>query len=298
MPKVSVIIPCYNLGKYVGEAIDSVLSSSFTDLEIIVVNDGSTDSYTNEVLRKLNKPKTRIIEIDNQGVSTARNVGIKASKGEYILPLDADDAIYPQYISKAVAVLDNNQDVGIVYAKGEFFGIKQGVWNLPKFSLKQMLNSNCIPVCGMFRRKDFDKSKGYNPNMVWGLEDWDFWLSLLEQGLQVSFIDEVLFKYRQLNVSRTTSFNNKKTIKLQQIVANHLKLYLDNIFMLNYKMFVILAAKQNINQMKRQNIYRFSRVLGGRLKWLPYQLLLAVKIYLLFPFYVYRIYQNLKELSK
>ena len=111
---VSVVIIAYNCAKYICDAIDSVLAQTFQDFEIIIVNDGSTDQKTNDILRNLNKPKTRVIHTVNQGVCHARNTGIKESLGEYILPLDSDDKITEIYLEKAVKVLDENANVGIV----------------------------------------------------------------------------------------------------------------------------------------------------------------------------------------
>lgn len=295
MVKVSVIIPCYNQGKYVTDAIDSVLDSNFNDLEIIVVNDGSTDEKTNTLLHTIQRPKTKVIETENQGASQARNTAILASQGEYILPLDADDIIYPTYIGKAVAELDNHQDLGIIYAKGEYFGLKHGIWELPEYSLKQIINNNCIPVCGMFRRQDYNKTSGYNANMIDGLEDWDFWLSLIENGVKVKILDEILFKYRQVNNSRTASLKGKKDITHYQIVNNHLSFYMDNIFLLNRYILSILLKKRNRRELKKMGNYNPLIVILAQLKYLPSDILQIFKMYLLFPIYVYRVYQQLKE---
>ncbi len=92
MPKVSVIIPCYNHGKYIDEAVDSILNQTFKDFEIIIVNDGSTDELTNNKLKQYDKPKTFVINKENEGLSVARNTAIKRAVGEYILTLDADDS--------------------------------------------------------------------------------------------------------------------------------------------------------------------------------------------------------------
>ncbi len=84
-PRVSIIIPCYNYGEFIDEAVDSVLNQSFSNFEIIIVNDGSTDDYTNNLLADYQRPKTRIFQTKNQGVSAARNFGIERSAGDYIL---------------------------------------------------------------------------------------------------------------------------------------------------------------------------------------------------------------------
>jgi glycosyltransferase involved in cell wall biosynthesis len=100
MSKVSVIMPCYNQGQYIDEAVDSVLTQTYQNYEIIIVNDGSTDEFTNEKLKNYNKPKTQVIHTANQGLSAARNNGIHASNGEFILPLDADDKIANTYLER------------------------------------------------------------------------------------------------------------------------------------------------------------------------------------------------------
>ncbi|HNX59960.1 MAG TPA: glycosyltransferase family A protein, partial [Spirochaetota bacterium] len=134
MPKVSVIIPCYNQGIYVDEAVDSVLRQTFDDYEIIIVNDGSTDEITNEKLKSYCRPRTRVLTTENQGLAEARNTGIRNSSGVYILPLDADDVIAETYLEKAVAILDGNQKVGIVYSRAMLFGERSGEWRLPVYS--------------------------------------------------------------------------------------------------------------------------------------------------------------------
>ena len=109
MPKVSIVIPCYNHGKFVDETVQSCLKQTYQDIEIIIVNDGSTDEYTNTLLKDYQRPKTKVITIQNQGLPTARNTGIREAVGEYILPLDADDKIAPTYIEKAVNVIEKNK---------------------------------------------------------------------------------------------------------------------------------------------------------------------------------------------
>lgn len=177
---VSVIIPCFNHGKHIEETIQSVLPSTNADLEIIVVNDGSSDSLTDKLLKTKEWPKTRIYHALNQGVSTSRNYGIRKSSGKYILPLDADDKIDRTYIEKAINIFENTSDVLLVYSRAMFFGRENKKWLLPEFSMEIMLGQNVIFCSAIFRRSDFDRTGGYNSNMRGGFEDWDFWLSLLE----------------------------------------------------------------------------------------------------------------------
>lgn len=229
--KASVIIPCYNQGKYINECIESVLNSSHTNLEIIVVNDGSTDSYTNELLKTQTWPKTQIYNISNQGVSFARNFGIKKSLGRYILLLDADDKIFKNYLKDSVKVLNEKPEVKIVCCDVELFGSKTGKYSLPEHSIEMLLAQNTMVVSSMFRRSDFDETKGFNINMSSGFEDWDFWLTLLETGGDVVKLDYIGFYYRIQRRSRNSSINNEQFRRLRrQIFDNHKELYSKHFF--------------------------------------------------------------------
>lgn len=231
MPKVSIIIPCYNQGKYVAEAINSALRQTFKDIEIVCVNDGSTDNSVEIIKSFENKYKNFIFlnNKENRGVIYSRNFAIKNCNGTYILPLDADDIIEPTYVEKAVKILDNNPNIGIVYCKAKIFGNYDKYWNLKPFNKSDILYENCIFCSAIFRKSDFIKIGGYNNNMKYGCEDYDLWLSFIEQGLEVFQINEILFSYRQYDeTSRTTiSLKNKKEI-WNNLIKNHINLYLND----------------------------------------------------------------------
>ena len=231
MPKVSIIIPCYNQGKYVAEAINSALRQTFKDIEIVCVNDGSTDNSVEIIKSFENKYKNFIFlnNEENRGVIYSRNFAIKNCNGTYILPLDADDIIEPTYVEKAVKILDNNPNIGIVYCKAKIFGNYDKYWNLKPFNKSDILYENCIFCSALFRKSDFIKIGGYNNNMKYGCEDYDLWLSFIEQGLEVFQINEILFSYRQYDeTSRTTiSLKNKKEI-WNNLIKNHINLYLND----------------------------------------------------------------------
>ncbi|GAM11024.1 putative glycosyltransferase [Geobacter sp. OR-1] len=230
MPKVTVVIPCFNQGAYVDEAVDSVLNQTLQDIEIIIVNDGSTDKSTNALLDAYSKPNTKVISIKNQGPGVARNIGISAAAGEYIFPLDADDKIAPTSLEKAVVILDEKPEVGIVCSLVDFFGAKRGRFVVSDFSERDLLLANHICASAMFRKSDWEHTGGYNVNMKFGWEDWDFWLSLIELGRSVHRIPEVLFYYRVKNSSRTTNLTDEKQQAMyRQLFENHRQLYSENI---------------------------------------------------------------------
>jgi len=229
-PKVSVIIPCYNQGRYLAESVRSVNAQSLQDFEIIVVNDGSTEAETKDVLATFRAPKTRIVHSQNQGVSAARNLGISQARGRYILPLDCDDRIAPDYLARATALLDDDPQLGIVYCQAEFFGFQSGPWDLPPFKFPEFILQPCIFCSAFFRREDWQVSGGYNIQLKHGFEDHDFWLELVKRGRTVHRIDEVLFHYRRRPDSVTHALTYEKHVgAFMTIFARHQKLFIDNI---------------------------------------------------------------------
>ena len=141
---VSVIIPVYNTEKYIQETIESVLNQTYKTIEIIAVNDGSTDQSL-EILEKLkNKALNKIIihNQKNQGQTKSRNNGVELANGKFLLFLDSDDKIDPTYIEKCVSLLNQKKTIDLVYTKTCFFDQKQGEWNLGKNEKKLFLKEN------------------------------------------------------------------------------------------------------------------------------------------------------------
>lgn len=215
MKKVSVIMPCYNDGAYIEDAVASVKAQTYPEIELIIIDDGSDEPRTRAILEKLESSGTTLLHTDRQRPAGARNAGIAAAAGEYILPLDADDLIEPSYIEKAVRVLDENGDIGVVYCHADLFGEQSGPWKLPEYSLEEMLLDNVVFVTAMFRREDWRRVGGYRTTMEHGMEDYDFWLSILELDRQICQLPEVLFHYRIKPVSRTTKFQKDLAVVQQ-----------------------------------------------------------------------------------
>jgi glycosyltransferase involved in cell wall biosynthesis len=230
MPLVSVVIPCYNQGQFIEDAVASVAIQSFDDLEIIIVNDGSSDSFTNELLAGYDRDRVRVIATDNRGLAAARNTGIGAAAGRYILPLDADDTINQGYIEKAVSILEENPEIGIVYCQATLFGAVETDWELPDYSLQRMLIDNIIFCSAFFRRDDWLAVGGYDEGMIYGWEDYSLWLSLIERGRKVHQIQERLFRYRVSSDSMVRSKEKwQKVEMLKRIYLRHQTIFSDNI---------------------------------------------------------------------
>jgi len=163
------------MGEYLSEAVESVLAQTYRDFEIIIIDDASNDKETVKLLEQYSHPMIHVIRnSQNMGVAAARNQGILLAKGEFILPLDADDYIAETYFEKAIKLFSKRPDIGIIYCNAEFFGEKSGPWNLPSFSLTRMLIENLIFSAAFFKKSDWQRSVGYRSVMSAGWEDWDF----------------------------------------------------------------------------------------------------------------------------
>lgn len=227
--KVSVIMPCYNDGAYIEESAVSVFRQTYAPVELIVVDDGSNDPRTLQALERLkDQVRCRVLRTDHLGVVPARNKGIAQADGEFILPLDSDDLIDATYIEKAVRIMRADPSVGVVYCLADLFGEEHGPWPLPQYSLKEMLKENIVFVSSVFYKADWERTGGFKSNMTYGLEDYDFWIGLLEIGRQIVQIPEVLFHYRIKKRSRTTVLmENAEHLKAMyvQVYQNHPQFY-------------------------------------------------------------------------
>ncbi len=265
--KVSVIIPCFNHGEFLPEAVASVTNIKRNDIELIVVDDGSTDEGTRREIEGLIARGIKVIRQENKGLAEARNAGIVLSNGEYILPLDADDHLRPGYIEHGTRILDANPEVGVVYGDGECFGLRTGRWRIGPFDRNLLLQSNYIEACAIYRRSVWEQNKGYenalknvqsNGGMlVQGLEDWDFWLGALEHGWQFVYVPEVLFDYRvarESMITRTSGFGKQ----IEEFIATKHGLL--------YRQALLELAREKNQESIRWTIRNLRRLLRSRLK--------------------------------
>lgn len=193
---VSVVIPCFNQGIYLRDAIDSVLRSTLIDYEIIVVDDGSTDEETKTALKWAETRNITVLRQRNSGLSAARNAGIRKAIGKYIVPLDADDLIAPTYLEKAAWILERRSSVGAVTGWLQEFGVSDSAWRPPKPTTVTMREGNCMVVSSMFRKMIWEDIGGYDESQRTGYEDYDFWLSVLERGWEIVQLEEIVMYYR------------------------------------------------------------------------------------------------------
>lgn len=202
MPKVTVVIPAYNAMRYLPETMETALAQTFTDFEVLVVNDGSTDN-TAEWVSQVTDPRVRIVSQENKGLAGARNTGIAHAKGEYIAYLDADDLWEPTKLEKQVRCLDENPEVGLVYtwtALADQYGKSTGrvISSHAEGNVWQELIEFNMVCCGstpLIRRSCFDVVGLFSPD-VSPSDDWDMWLRIANK-FSFGVVKEALIRYRQ-----------------------------------------------------------------------------------------------------
>ncbi len=206
-PLVSVIMPCYNYGRFLAEAIESIVDQTWADWELFVINDGSTEEETNIVFRELEtqyKTDSRIkfISQKNSGVSATRNNGIRLSQGKYICCLDADDKLAATYLEKCLLKLEAD-NLDICYTSAKLFDKENSIINVGPININDIFAGNSITTTALFKRDLALKVGGYAEDMKRGYEDWDFWLKLLKEGAKSGYIIEPIFLYRRHGNSLT-----------------------------------------------------------------------------------------------
>ena len=221
MSTVSVVIPCFELGEFVAAAVDSVRAQTRPPDELVVVDDGSRDAHTLGELERLRAEGVRVMRQDNAGAPAARNNGIAATCGDFVLCLDADDLLLPTYLERTVPRLETSAGAGMVATQVELFGEVRGTWRPGPFSLTSMLSRNCIPSASLFRRRCWEQVGGYRD--LPACQDWDFWLSMVERGWEWVVVDEVLYRYRR----RRGSISDHREAHREPIMRKFMSLHTD-----------------------------------------------------------------------
>ena len=232
-PIISIIIPCYNQGGFLDEALQSVFQCSDNSIyEIIVVNDGSTETNTLNILKNLSAKGYNVINQSNKGLGAARNSGIRAAAGKYILPLDSDNKIKPEYIYEGIKLLDTDPLLDVVYGNAEYFGEKSGVWESGEFNLQRLMIENYIDACAIFRKSTCEKIGGYDEKMpVMGYEDWDLWLRMAFQNRKFRYVNKVLFYYRYSSKSMIHSVQKGKLSMIFEYMEKKHSGYLNRVYL-------------------------------------------------------------------
>jgi len=234
-PQVSVVIPCYKQAQYLPAAVRSVLAQTFREFEVIVVDDGSPDDVVGALAEFAGDRRVKLLRQANKGLAGARNAGIAASVGELLLTLDADDEIASTFLAKTVAVLEADSTTAIAYTDiqhtrldGDGKRRDLNVTETRDYDFDLLLKSNLFINTALQRRVVWEAVGGYNPNMEWGYEDWNYWIDAGKRGFCGARIAEPLFRYLFKTADEGSMIMNIKPHRSEanrQMRENHKELY-------------------------------------------------------------------------
>ena len=218
---VSVVTPCYEQGPLLVEAIASAERTAPDNCELVIVNDGSSQRRTLEILDTLKGLGYYVRDQANLGLSAARNAAIAVARGRYVLPLDDDNRLRAGFIRDAIQVLDSHPDVGVVYGDRNDFGLHAGIREIAEFDARKLLDANYIDACAVFRREIWVACGGYDPS-VSPLEDWELWIQAVKRGWRFHHLPYVTFDYRVRPGSLLAAVANSKALEeeLHQLIRN------------------------------------------------------------------------------
>ena len=242
--RVTVVIACYNQGQFVEDAIYSVFAQTLPDWEIVIINDGSDDPATIDLLGQLKLPRTTVINQPNSGLPAARNRGMRGATTDFVVPLDADDELHPNFLAKMVNALDSNPRAGVAHCWTRLFGDLNQVWVPPPLNPYRLLLSNSLVGCAVVRTSTWKAVGGYDEDMTRGNEDWDFWLRMIENDVEMLEVPEPLFRYRRHGITMSVETEARFEQARREISAAHQNLYgqIDSIKQDHYPTLSILVG--------------------------------------------------------
>lgn len=227
-PKVAVVVPCHDYGRYLPDAVASVATQTWRHVQCVIVDDGSDDDSADiaaQLQREHRDLDLGLLRQPNRGVSQARNVGARASSAPLLLQLDADDRLHPEAIARMVATLQANPEIDVVHCDAQEFGDGDQVMaGADRVDTATLRRGNRLNYCGLMRRALFFAVGGYR-DIRGGYDDWDLWLSVAKFGGRFHHLPEILLHYRRHGASVMDRGRHRDAILRAQVVRNHPDLF-------------------------------------------------------------------------
>lgn len=228
LASIGVVVTSYQQGEQVAEAVQSVYAQTRVPVEVIVVDDGSTDEATHLVLKQL-QPRATVLKQPNAGVAAARNNGIRSLGTNYVAVLDGDDQWEPTFLERTTALLESDGHCIAASSWLQMFGVATHLVEPAGGTLVDFLHRNACPASAVFRRSAWELAGGYRETMRAGFEDWDFFLSLLEQGGRIEIVPAPLLRYRTHPSSLNVTSMADRLNRFREIISGHRAAYQDHL---------------------------------------------------------------------
>jgi glycosyltransferase involved in cell wall biosynthesis len=219
-PLVSIVITSFNKGRFLRETVGSFLSQTYQNLEILIVNDGSTDDtsgVTQELIRDNPRHIIKLFDKSNGGVSDARNHGFRNASGRVVMTMDGDDMARPNYLASAVEAM-RSKGANLFTAAQEHFGLESRCWNPPAYDKYSIRYESCFPTPAVFDRELWVKSGGFNVGLGYA-EDWEFWVGCSKYDLNPAKSTDPLTLYRMNEDGIASTYINDRHQECQTVVT-------------------------------------------------------------------------------
>lgn len=228
--RVQVVIPCFNDGAFLLEALESLGPERAQGEGVIIVNDGSTDPLTLDILAHLRGRGFQVIDQANAGLGAARNAGLRAATAPYVLMLDADNRIDPGFLQEATALLDR-EGAAVAYCDRQEFGERSSLVEQRMPGFPELLVGNKVDACAVLRRSVLDEVGGYDDALRDGYEDWELWIRLLAEGHGSVHVPGRVFAYRVRSGSLRARLDDPevRARTIARIVRKHEGLYVHHV---------------------------------------------------------------------
>ncbi|MBV6403636.1 MAG: glycosyltransferase [Flavobacteriales bacterium] len=242
-PGIAVVIPCYNDGAFLREALHSVHASTTAPAELVVVDDGSDDPATRAVLDAVHAEGVPVVRQEHRGLPAARNTGWRATKAPFVLFLDADNRVAPHLVARLGEALMQGPEADVLFTDLRTFGDREGVVHQQVPALAELLAGNRIDACAALRRALLERLGGYDEALVDGYEDWELWVRATAAGARFVHIPEPLFDYRVRagSLGARADEPGRRARIVQHVVDRHAALFAANAGALTVEMHRIQA---------------------------------------------------------
>jgi glycosyltransferase involved in cell wall biosynthesis len=229
-PLVSIIVPCFNHGLLLPDCLASLRAQDYPQLEVIVVDDASTDPETQDVIARVGDEGWAhvIRQTRNRGPSAARNAALEVARGRYVLPVDSDNLLLPDAVTRLVAQLQSaGETVGFIYPNAQYFGNRNDYFQAPDYNLHALRLGNFCDTCSLFDRAVFDAGVRFAEDIELGHEDWDLMLLLAERGVRGEPAHGRTLLYRKHGFTRSDSVEYAQESFQLGVPARHHALFAD-----------------------------------------------------------------------
>jgi glycosyltransferase involved in cell wall biosynthesis len=222
-PMVTVLIPCYNQGQFLEECLASLHAQTLSDWQALIVNDASTDGVTPALCDQFASEQVQILHLPhNHGRATARQVAVQQARGQYVLRLDADDCVAPDYLQKTLPHFDDGPKIGFVYTDYRHFGTRTGLMKFERWDEATLYRRQVAPNGALVRREAWLGSRGHRDEYNIGNEDYDFWMTLAEAGWGGVHVAEPLYLYRNHSGSWTSQrVDDDRVFRSRMMLVEH-----------------------------------------------------------------------------